>query len=374
VQSDPALVQADWKHLRQYNALLLPQVKLSATCLWRIDCTRELCGLDFCGKIAFCSRNSNLVSCNLVSSSTKQQGPGKKKDSNGSKSVPRPFASVIRMTSAAPDNRIHSESIAFQGIERKRGDNLRCTFECYSLPNVDIQSMTAGARQDVWDLTNVRVSMIGSAWAGPCDTAHKTQGNNNAVLLSTKALLNLIFSKHWTLRFRNIRLRLDNSSRHNMCQYSSQGEQPQPLTMIPIQTIINYLLTILMLLCGQTIKACWKALNEEQKDSTTESTQRIFKLWKKKLKLKIKIRILKWLRRKSYQREIWAYLRKDQESSQRNKRRSLEVTESKYLHLFICWDHSYILINLSMTLYCSSCQGFFFDSTICYMRHEGRPW
>jgi len=124
MQSDPGLVQADWKHLRQHNALLLPQVKLSATCLWRIDCTRELCGLDFCGKIAFCSRNSNLVS-----SSTKQQGPGKKKDSNGSKSVPRPFASVIRMTSAAPDNRIHSESIAFQGIERKRGDNLRCTFE-----------------------------------------------------------------------------------------------------------------------------------------------------------------------------------------------------------------------------------------------------
>ena len=77
-----------------------------------------------------------------------------------------------------------------------------------------------------------------------------------------------------------------------------------------------------------------------------------FQVMKKETEAKeqIKIRILKWLRRNPYQRENWAYLRKDQESSQRNKRRSLKVTESKYLHLFICWDHSYILINLSMTL------------------------
>ena len=64
--------------------------------------------------------------------------------------------------------------------------------------------------------------------------------------------------------------------------------------MILTQIIINFLLTILMLLCGETIKACWKALNEEQKDSTTESTQRIFKLWKKKLKLKNKLRSESW--------------------------------------------------------------------------------
>ena len=105
-----------------------------------------------------------------------------------------------------------------------------------------------------------------------------------------------------------------------------------------------------------------------------------FQVMKKETEAKeqIKIRILKWLRRNPYQRENWAYLRKDQESSQRNKRRSLKVTESKYLHLFICWDHSYILINLSMTL--SDIVAtvrvffFFFDSTICYIGCKSRLW
>jgi len=39
-----------------------------------------------------------------------------------------------------------------------------------------------------------------------------------------------------------------------------------------------------MLLCRQTIRSCWKALNEDQKEAIAESAQRISKAIKKKLK------------------------------------------------------------------------------------------
>jgi len=41
-----------------------------------------------------------------------------------------------------------------------------------------------------------------------------------------------------------------------------------------------------MLLYRQTIRNYWKALNEDQREATVESTQRIFKAMKKKLKPK----------------------------------------------------------------------------------------
>jgi len=54
--------------------------------------------------------------------------------------------------------------------------------------------------------------------------------------------------------------------------------------MILTLTIITFLSTILMLSFGQTIKACWEALNEEQKAEIVESVS------KKEVKLKNQLR------------------------------------------------------------------------------------
>jgi len=56
--------------------------------------------------------------------------------------------------------------------------------------------------------------------------------------------------------------------------------------MIPIQVIITFLSTIFMLLCRQTIRSCWKALNEDQREAIVENAQGIFKVMKKELKSK----------------------------------------------------------------------------------------
>jgi len=56
--------------------------------------------------------------------------------------------------------------------------------------------------------------------------------------------------------------------------------------MIPIQVIITFLSTIFMLLWRQTIRSCWKALNEDQREAIVENAQGIFKVMKKELKSK----------------------------------------------------------------------------------------
>ena len=55
-------------------------------------------------------------------------------------------------------------------------------------------------------------------------------------------------------------------------------EHLQSTTMILTQIIITFFSTIFILLCGQTIKAHWKVLNREQKESTVKIVQGNFKV------------------------------------------------------------------------------------------------
>lgn len=148
-------------------------------------------------------------------------------------------------------------------------------------------------------------------------------------LVSAWSLINLTFQ---ALRFHNIRLTL------TIPLDTTCVDTPplKPTTMILTWVIITFLSTIFMLLCGQTFKVHWKALNKEQKELATESTQGISSCKKgTKVKEQTEIGTLRWFWRKSYWREDWAHLRKDQGSLLKDKEKVFVIT-GRNEHPLIC--------------------------------------